>query len=218
MNFPTLQYFSTLKSALSVLFGDAAIARCHRISGGDSNEAYSLVLTDQTTVFMKVNSQKNASYFEAEAAGLAAIARTGAIRVPHALGFGTEKGSSFLLLSFVGNGKRVSEYWEQFARQLAAMHRAETKGLTPGSSFGFFCDNFIGSRPQVNTLCGSWTAFFRDFRLEPQFRSAESYFDKKTRKEIGRLMDRLENILVEPKRPSLLHGDLWSGNFLTGAA
>lgn len=96
------------------------------------------------------------------------------------------------------------------------MHRANTAEFTPGGVYGFCGDNFIGARPQANTAHESWISFFRDCRLEPQFRSAESYFDRGDRKKTGRLLDRLGDFLVEPERPSLLHGDLWSGNFLTG--
>lgn len=212
-----LQPFPSLQDALAAVFGGGVtVARSRRISGGDINEAYGLTLTDGTTVFMKANAKKNAPFFAAEAAGLAAIARTGEIGTPQVLGCGVEGGKAFLLLSFVSGRRQVADYWEIFAHQLAAMHRADTAAFTPEGVYGFPGDNFIGARPQANTVRGSWTAFFRDHRLEPQFRSAEGYFDRGDRKKIGRLLDRLGDFLVEPEQPSLLHGDLWAGNFLTG--
>lgn len=217
MSFSTLQPFPSLESALAAIFGGGVtVARSRRISGGDINEAYGLTLTDGTTVFVKANTKKNAPLFAAEAAGLAAIACTGEIGTPQVLGCGVEGDKVFLLLSFVVGGKQASDYWETFAHQLAAMHRANTAEFTPGGVYGFCGDNFIGARPQANTAHESWISFFRDCRLEPQFRSAESYFDRGDRKKTGRLLDRLGDFLVEPERPSLLHGDLWSGNFLTG--
>ena len=83
--------------------------------------------------------------------------------------------------------------------------------------FGFFQDNFIGARPQKNTLCESWISFFRDNRLAPQFSAADRYFTAEDRARNQKLLDHLEDFLVEPEYPSLLHGDLWSGNVMCGA-
>lgn len=58
--------------------------------------------------------------------------------------------------------------------------------------------------------------FFRDCRLEPQFQDAARYFDREDRKRIIRFLDHLDEILVEPEHPSLLHGDLWGGNVIAG--
>ena len=152
MSFSTLQPFPSLESALAAIFGGGVtVARSRRISGGDINEAYGLTLTDGTTVFMKANTKKNAPLFAAEAAGLAAIACTGEIGTPQVLGCGVEGDKVFLLLSFVVGGKQASDYWETFAHQLAAMHRANTAEFTPGGVYGFCGDNFIGARPQANT-------------------------------------------------------------------
>lgn len=212
--------FTSLEDALFSLFGDGVtIARTRRITGGDINEACELDLTDGTRLFMKFNTKNNAPFFAAEAVGLAAIARTGTIGTPHILCSGMDgkgEGYSFLLLEFIESKRRMENYWETFARQLADMHRAAAGELVAGGTYGFICDNFIGSGRQVNTACDSWTAFFRDCRLEPQFRRAESYLDRTERKKIGRLLEHLEDFLVEPEQASLLHGDLWSGNVITG--
>ena len=91
------------------------------------------------------------------------------------------------------------------------MHRA------PGFSlFGWKSDNYIGAGKQKNTQNSKWIPFFRDCRLAPQFKSAQHYFDSVDRKHIARLLDHLDEYLSEPQHPSLLHGDLWSGNFITG--
>lgn len=166
-----------------------------------------------------MNTKKNAPFFAAEAMGLSAIAQTGAVRTPRILGSGTEEGRSgraFLLLEFIDSTGCIPTYWETLARQLAAMHRAETADYVDGGSYGFVCDNYIGARSQVNTAHDSWAAFFRDCRLEPQFRHAARFFSVLELRKITRLLDHIDEILVEPERPSLLHGDLWSGNVITG--
>lgn len=216
----TIPHFTSLESAIHSLFGEGTgIERRTPISGGDINEAYGLTLTGGRRIFMKSNTKENLSFFTAEAAGLDAIARTKAIGTPRILGVGTDReggGCSFLLLEFISGRSRSRNYWEDFAGQLAAMHRAPTAGLVPDGKYGFGCDNYIGRRRQINTAHDSWINFFRECRLEPQFQDAARYFDREDRKKIGRFLDHIDEILVEPEYPSLLHGDLWSGNVITG--
>lgn len=216
----TPHYFTSLKNALYALFGEGIkIESASRISGGDINEAYGLTLTNGKCIFMKSNTKENLSFFTAEAAGLNAIARTKAIGTPQILGVGTDEergGYSFLLLEFISGKNRSKNYWEDFARQLSDMHRAETAGLVSDGKYGFDSDNYIGRHRQINTGYDTWMEFFRDCRLEPQFQDAARYFDREDRKRIIRFLDHLDEILVEPEHPSLLHGDLWGGNVIAG--
>lgn len=216
----SLQYFYSLEEALGALFGDgAAIAKTERISGGDINEAYGLTLTDGSHVFMKANSRAEASFFEAEAAGIEAIARTGTVGTPQVLGYGVNAGrmgKSFLLLEFVAAKKRMPDYWEMLGHQLADMHRADTAGCVQNGRFGFKSDNYIGMRRQINTPHESWITFFRDCRLLPQLQAASRFFDAADLRKITWLLDHLADFLTEPDCPSLLHGDLWAGNVMTG--
>lgn len=215
-----LNDFTSLTGAICSLFGEGTkIEKASRISGGDINEAYGLVLTGGRRIFMKSNTKENTSFFTAEAAGLRAIARTNAIGTPQILGLGTDEdggGYSFLLLEFISGKSHCADYWEDFARQLSDMHRASTNGLIASGKYGLEGDNYIGRRRQINAGYDNWTDFFRDCRLEPQFRDAERYFEKEDWKRIGRMLDHLDEILVEPEYPSLLHGDLWGGNVITG--
>ena len=159
---------------------------------------------------------------------------------------GEEVGYSFLLLGFIESGNKRADYWEVFAQKLTAMHNADTSafiepdntvagspqqsvahstaGATAPSScasqkmkFGFFQDNFIGARSQKNTPCENWISFFRDNRLVPQFSAADRYFTAEDRTRNQNLLDHLGDFLVEPGKPSLLHGNLWSGNAMCGA-
>lgn len=220
MESTVLPHFTSLKQALSEFYGkEVKIVQSRRIAGGDINDAYGLELSDGTRLFMKSNAKQNQSFFTAEAAGLYAIAQTGVIRTPHLLCSGTDAdrgGISFLLMEVIESGHRAADYWETFAHQLAALHQASTADLVPGGSYGFAQDNYIGARQQVNTPYDHWISFFRDCRLAPQFTDAASYFTEADRKRIGSLLDHLEDFLVEPEHPSLLHGDLWSGNVMTG--
>ena len=210
-----MKTYNSLAGALVDLFGTSVkIAQTDRLSGGDINKAYGLTLTTGQHIFMKANAKDNADFFTAEAAGLQAIADTHAIGTPRILCCGTDDGEdvgySFLLLEYIQSAGRRKDYWEVFAQELACMHKATLR------QYGFSQNNFIGARPQNNTWSDSWITFFRDQRLAPQFRDADSYFSNGDRTKITKLLDNLERFLVEPEYPSLLHGDLWSGNVMCG--
>ena len=210
-------YHSVGEVLLSVLGSGARIVGSDPVSGGDINRAYRLTLADGMRVFLKTNAGKDVSFFEAEAGGLTAIAGSGSIGVPRVLGLGTDADhGAFLLLEWIDSAKPAGDFWENFGRRLAALHRAETADLTPGGRFGFTAGNYIGASPQANMPCERWVDFFRERRLAPQFKMAARWFDAADRRRIDRLMERLGDTLEEPERPSLLHGDLWSGNFIVG--
>ncbi len=211
--------FSSPDEAVRLLFGESVrITDSRRISGGDINEAFGLSLSNGDTIFMKRNRKENRSFFDTEIAGLLAIHQTAAVGAPEILGIGTDEEShtSFLLLEFIRGGQRGKDYWEIFAKELAGMHRAGTESFVPGGKYGFTGDNYIGAGPQKNEVRDSWVDFYRDCRLIPQLRRAEGYFSSDDRKKADRLLEHLDRYLTEPEKPSLLHGDLWSGNVITG--
>lgn len=227
MNLASIPHYTSLANALVSLFGTSVkIARTDRVSGGDINKSYALTLTTGDRIFMKANAKENAAFFTAEAACLSAIAETGAIGTPHLLCTGTDDGEevgySFLLMDFIESGKKRADYFETFARELAAMHKADTESFLSLESaenagtkqFGFFQNNFIGARTQDNSPTADWISFFRDRRLIPQFKAADRYFSDSDRALNTKLLDHLEKFLTEPEKPSLLHGDLWGGNVL----
>lgn len=211
--------FHSLQEALLSLFGNGIrIQRIQPISGGDINDAFGLTLSDGNQIFMKSNDMGNLAYFTAEMQGLSAIAQTGAIQTPGILACGTdeERNCSFLLLEQIHAGRRIGDYWETLGHQLAELHKSSTKDFVLDGKYGFLEDNYIGAGKQINTAKDSWISFFRDCRLEPQFRRATDYFSTEDLKRINRLLDHIGDILMEPEHPSLLHGDLWSGNVMVG--
>lgn len=213
--------FKSLAEALVSLFGTSvAIQRTDRVAGGDINRAYAVTLNTGDTIFMKANAKEKAASFTAEAAGLFAIAQTGTIKTPKILCAGTDDGEevgySFLLMEFIKSGERRSDYWGTLARELAAMHQADASAFVESGAFGFYEDNFIGARPQDNAPAATWVEFFRDKRLAPQFKAAASNFSSEEMSRATKLLDHLDDFLIEPKKPSLVHGDLWSGNVMAG--
>ena len=121
---------------------------------------------------------------------------------------------SLLVLEYIDATPRRGDFWESFGAGLARMHRRE-----PGDNqFGLDHDNYIGSLPQRNGGHGQWIDFFVEERLEAQLKMAR---DKgKAGRELNTMFASLYRHLpdffpVEP--PSLVHGDLWSGNYMTGS-
>jgi fructosamine-3-kinase len=167
-------------------------------------------------LFLKENRVELVSMFSSEAAGLRALgsAGNGAAPVPEALAWGTEGSRSFLLMEAVETGQLFSG--EEFGKSLAVMHKQARS-----SSCGFSADNRIGSSIQHNTPMESWHDFFAEKRLGVQWKMAreKGYGDAVSDKAVESLLKGLKNILPEPDEgwPSLLHGDLWGGNWLPGA-
>ena len=207
-----IKSYTSLNTAVTDIFGNSRNIHTKRsISGGDINEAWLLTLDDGTNLFMKSNSSGFFPCFEAEKEGLEAIQKTNTVRTPEVLGLGTDGNRSFLLLEYIAGTNQVRDYWETFAAELAAMHQADA-----GCRYGFQHDNWIGAGRQINTFHDSWIDFFRDCRLKPQLQAAADYLSADERKKSEHLLSYLDYYLQEPDRPSLIHGDLWAGNMITG--
>ena len=209
--------FNSLEDAIKSACGEqAVIDRSMPVSGGDINEAYLLKLTDGSKLFVKMNRRENMDFFRAESSGLEAIAETKAIKTPHVFGYGSEGDKSFLLMSYLDGKKRNRDFFDTFGHNLAKMHKAKVTGLVEDGCFGFYQDNYIGAGFQKNTAKGTWIEFFAECRLRPQFERAGRYFSKTDISNIEYFLEHLDKYLIEPQHPSLLHGDLWGGNFIVG--
>ncbi|HAV61549.1 MAG TPA: hypothetical protein DCY13_04190, partial [Verrucomicrobiales bacterium] len=181
------------------------IARIAHLGGGCINETVRLDGTDGSAWFLKSNTGDNLSAFEAEFDGLKAIAETNTIRVPRPLCLGMAEGQAWLVMELLPMGSAGPGSQEQLGRQLAALHRIRQP------HFGWHRDNTIGATPQRNPRSDDWVGFWREHRLGFQLELA--------RKNGGQfrggdeLCERLDGLFdgYDPQ-PSLLHGDLWSGN------
>lgn len=180
------------------------------LSGGCINTAFRLSDGGQSW-FVKTNHADRLAMFEAEAAGLNALAETGTIRVPRALCCGAADGIAFIVIAFVELGRGSRAGWRDAGQQLAALHthRAER--------FGWRRDNTIGATPQHNDWHTDWIEFWRDRRLGFQLELAANKGYGGRLQTLGdRLMARFPVLIDHAPMPSLLHGDLWSGNLAFG--
>ena len=203
----------------------AKIVASSSIGGGCINDAEVVTLSDGRTFFVKSNPNHN--LFEAEAVGLATIKTSDAIRVPNVVTTGTTRlGLHFLILEQIKPGRPSKDFFETFGRSLAQMHRADINkfSLQPKLShldhYGFASDNHIGSTVQLNTWTSSWVEFFAEYRLGYQLKlAAENGYAKQLQREGKSLIASLDELIGQTyEPPSLIHGDLWSGNFMVSSS
>ncbi|HKJ09028.1 MAG TPA: fructosamine kinase family protein [Gammaproteobacteria bacterium] len=183
------------------------------VGGGCINRAVRLAGAERD-YFVKLNAGARLDMFEAEAAGLQEIARSGSLRVPRPLCWGVHGDSAYLVLEHVEFGRGGTSGLEALGRGLAAMHRVTR------DRFGWERDNTIGSTPQINTSDRDWTAFWRERRLGYQLElAARNGYGGSLQRGGERLMDALPALFDDYRpAPSLLHGDLWSGNYAMDSA
>jgi protein-ribulosamine 3-kinase len=178
------------------------------VSGGDINAA-SRVETDQAILFLKVNSASRfPKMFEGEEQGLLLLSNSD-FAVPKPKLVGQIKRHQYLIMEWIEKGNPASDFWQQFGRTLANLHQ------TRDDRFGLDSDNYIGSLRQSNSKHKSWGAFYREERLKPQMELASKAGLLSQKMKLG--FDALFNLLEEiypSEKPSLLHGDLWSGNMM----
>ncbi len=183
------------------------IREAHAVGGGCINET--VWITDgQQRYFVKLNVPDGIAMFEAEADGLMEIHRTQTIRVPLPICYGHDKKSAWLVLEYLHlrSGRPASS--SKLGVQLAAMHRVTAP------QFGWNRHNTIGQTPQINTYTTNWTDFWRTYRLGYQLDLAGKNGHLGKLQKLGeQLLVNLDSFLAgATPRPSLLHGDLWSGN------
>ncbi len=211
-----MSFEKTLAEAIENAFGSGVSIKERRtVHGGDANDSYALFLSNGEKAFMKANSLENSDFFRAEAEGLEALKQTNSLRVPEIFSTGYEREYSFLLMEYIESERIKPDFWENLGSGLSAMHKSDTSSFVPEGKYGFKSDNYIGAGVQVNPCMDNWVEFFAECRLFPQFKKAERYFDDSFVKQSLKLMDNLDKYLIEPERPSLLHGDLWAGNFMS---
>jgi protein-ribulosamine 3-kinase len=196
----------TIAAAISQHVGlPFSIERCLPVRGGCINSAYRIA-GNGALYFVKVNESRGHHMFAAEAAALDAIAKTHTVRVPSVVCHGANEEASWLVLEFIALVPRGD--FAVLGRALAGMHRVT------GDRFGWHRDNTIGATPQVNTPRADWAEFWRLQRLGYQLELAARNGHGGTLQRKGkRLIDALPALLRDHRpQPSMLHGDLWSGN------
>ena len=176
-------------------------------SGGCISNVYKLI-TSKGDYLLKWS--KGEISFLVEQKWLELLNEKSRLKVPAVFGSGCISNIHYIFMEYLEHKPATSLFWENLGRGLSELHqnRAET--------FGLAYDNFIGALPQMNTPKLSWVEFFISNRLDPQLQMAfkKKLIDTAFYDRFSMLYKRLPEILPE-EPPSLLHGDLWSGNIIS---
>lgn len=185
------------------LHADFKISTTSSVGGGCINQAY-VISNGQQSFFVKTNRADLAAMFAVEAQGLQVMGATNTIAIPEVIGYGVAANQAYLILSHFSSGQANNQSMRLFGQQLAKMHQHTQ------TQFGFSVDNYIGSTPQPNTLNDDWVDFWR-MRLAYQL----DLTGNRTLQQQGQqLLTELDKFFVTYQpQASLLHGDLWSGNY-----
>ncbi|MDJ0650480.1 MAG: fructosamine kinase family protein [Xenococcaceae cyanobacterium MO_188.B19] len=175
------------------------------VGGGCINQGYKIESLD-IGYFVKLNQASMVEMFVAEASGLKQMYKTQTLTIPNPVCWGIAGNSSYLVLEWLDFGGGNSKAWYKMGQQLALMHQQGTS-----ERFGWELNNTIGSTPQINDWMDNWGDFFAEQRIGYQLKLAKrrggSFPDT------DRVIAAIKEHLADRKpKPSLLHGDLWSGN------
>ncbi|GBF79918.1 fructosamine kinase family protein [Aphanothece sacrum] len=175
------------------------------VSGGCINQGYSIT-NNKVTYFVKINQASQIEMFAAEALGLKQMSETHTIRVPKPICWGMAERVSYIVLEWLEFGRGTNDSRQEMGRKLAKMHAYQGS-----SQFGWERNNTIGSTPQVNTWMDNWADFFAEQRIGYQLKLA-----KRKGGNFGdylQIVEKVRGLLQDRQpQPSLVHGDLWSGN------
>jgi protein-ribulosamine 3-kinase len=177
------------------------------LSGGCINQVSRLTTTAGEYCIKYNQRDLFPEMFEAESDGLAMFKSSGEVCVPLVECSGYTGNYSYLLMEYIHPGRKSSSFYADFGRSLARLHRHTS------DYFGLDRNNYMGSLPQSNKKHADWVSFFVEERIEKQVSIARACLSSSDLSAFTRLYNRLGELMpAEP--PALLHGDLWSGNYI----
>ncbi|HYC84786.1 MAG TPA: fructosamine kinase family protein [Chryseosolibacter sp.] len=191
----------------------ASVSGFSPMSGGCINEAGKLVTT-RGVYFLKWNDlDRFPEMLATERAGLDLLAASNSFKIPEVICTGVTASHQFMLMELIVPSTKSPLFWNRFGELLATLHKCTS------SQYGLDHDNYIGSLPQRNKPNQSWVMFFIQQRLQAQLDLYVGRRDLRAdvRRAFDKLFAKLPDLLVT-ERPTLLHGDLWSGNLMVDAA
>lgn len=201
--------WQSLFSALRELDVDVSERDMPRpVTGGDISAAWQITAADQS-VFLKTGPLSAYDMFLAEAEGLRELAQADALRVPKVLGCVASVHECVLALEWIDFQLAVPATEALLGLRLAKQHQFTA------DRFGWKRDNTIGSTPQRNSWCDDWIQFFAEHRLGFQLElAAKNGYTGVLQSDGSRLLDNLGCYFSDYwPEASLLHGDLWAGNW-----
>jgi len=183
---------------------DTFIIKTRPLNGGCINETKKIE-TSKGAYFIKTNTKRNLLLKEKR--GIEKIEATKTIKTPKIIVFGVFKDTEYLILEFIQQKNPDKNFWRLFGEKLAKLHKKHDK------KHGLKYDNYIGTLAQKNTPSYNGVDFYIHNRILPQL----NLLNKKAYNLVSSKFQKLFNLLpnlIPQETASLIHGDLWSGNYL----
>lgn len=190
-----------------------SLDRVSVVGGGSINEARTLH-TSEGKFFVKINDAHSfPDMLKLEAKGLRFLAEHSDFAIPKPLACGESEGKQWIVMEHIEGVSRKEDFWRLFATRMADMHR------NSADHFGLETDNYLGSLRQCNTRTDSWPDFFAAQRIEPQLKEAKDRgkLSDEMKRRFETLLSHVEDFFPD-EPPAAIHGDLWSGNFMTNTS
>lgn len=181
------------------------------VGGGSINQTVKLTFSNTHTLFCKINSAATFPHlFLKERHGLEALRKTGTIKTPEVMAYAVLDSYQILLLEWIESRGKSASFFSRFGEQLAALHRITS------DRFGWEEDNYMGSVPQQNKAYATWSDFFIQQRLKPLVEqcTSKNLLSSSDHELFEKLYQHIPQLFDDGEKPALLHGDLWSGNYM----
>ncbi|WP_242361071.1 fructosamine kinase family protein [Limosilactobacillus antri] len=175
------------------------------VSGGDINEAYQIT-ADGKRYFIKVQPHHPADYFRHEINGLKALGKV--VNTPTPLHNGVINGDAYLVLNWLDESTGSQA---DLGRAVARLHQ-QTK-----DQFGFVDNHQTKALVKDNSWNDSWADFYVNQRLLPEVKLAadRGRWNRWREDHFQQLVKQFQQYYRgRDVKASLLHGDLWAGNFM----
>ncbi len=178
-------------------------------AGGSSLNSTGKLTTNKGDFFIKWSQGNASEMYTSEAAGLQKLVNSGtSLQIPTPICTGQAGSIYFLVTEFLEFTSPDTHYQEALGRGLAELHQFSNH------NFGFETDNFCGLTPQYNNWVPDWAEFYTKNRLDYIYKLI------KQQRPVGGLsaskfstaLKKIKPIISTSDKPSLIHGDLWSGN------
>eukprot|EP00166_Cyanidium_caldarium_P005371 ctg_646.g201 len=197
-----------ISSAVSAAIGKDFKASIGPVVGGGCVSDTRMVLSKNGSqkFFAKIGSPSDISMLSAEYEGVHEMSNTQTVRVPKPICYDSTDRFSFLILELLELTSKSGRDGYRILGRLAKMHKTTNDRL-----YGWHRGNTI-TTPQLNPWTSNWTEFFVNYRLRYQLELAQHNHAnlgsiETFLRHVEKILDRHTEVV-----PSLVHGDLWSGN------
>lgn len=179
------------------------------VAGGSINKAYK-IKTAEDEYFLLVQPGATQSFYDAEIAGLKLFEKH-AIKGPRVINTGEIDGNAYLLLSFLNEGRTGDQ--AKLGQMVATLHKVQSENGKYGFDYATEMDDVSFSNDWTDT----WYEQYMTKRIDYLYEKIKQagYWDAEEQELAQKVYDIMsEELKSHESNPSLLHGDLWSGNYM----